>query len=298
MTQKEFEMLDGDYSQKMTALEVASMFGISEATIRSAFPRSQKSIFKKFNKKLVKVGRGEAAVYYVQVEESNNDKISRMIDESMRLKKFNTVELFDSNKKEKRASTMYQEEKESVSISTQNFAAINWDFFTFLGVAMTPQLVFRGTYKQFLSYCDIAVSRSNIEHLKESIASLVEQELLMYKIDPTNENYFVIAIFRKVEQEMKIGVNMVRICKQLSDAHQLKNWIPLLKTWIGVEMMAKEQPYTQAELSELTGISKYSIRSSISILEESNIFRTSKAYLGLQCLGTNVDLNVEEFYEI
>lgn len=56
---------------KMTLEEVANRFNVSESSLRGAFPRTQKSILKKYGVHLIKKGRGLGATY--EVEEDNTD---------------------------------------------------------------------------------------------------------------------------------------------------------------------------------------------------------------------------------
>ena len=92
---------------------------------------------------------------------------------------------------------------------------------------------------------------------------------------------------------------MVKICKKLADSYNKRSWIPLLKTWLGVQLMAAHQPYTVQDLARTTGLSEYQIRESNKILQECEVFKTSRAYADYQrCIGTTVDLNHESFYRL
>ena len=55
----------------MTLEEVAKKFEVSETSLKGAFPRTQKSILKKWGVHLIKKGRGNSAIY--EIEEENND---------------------------------------------------------------------------------------------------------------------------------------------------------------------------------------------------------------------------------
>lgn len=57
-------------------------------------------------------------------------------------------------------------------------------------------------------------------------------------------------------------------------------------------MLYDNQPYTQAELMAITGLSKDMVCKTSKILEKSNVFKTTRAYESYSiCLGKNVDLN-------
>jgi predicted transcriptional regulator len=81
-------------------------------------------------------------------------------------------------------------------------------------------------------------------------------------------------------------------CQKLAKENNKQSWIPLLKTWVGVQYMYDKQPFTMSELCDVTGLSPYQIRESKKILEKDLIFTTSKAYISYdRCIGSNVDIN-------
>lgn len=55
----------------MTLEETAKKFNISEASLKGAFPRTQKSILKKWGVHLIKKGRGSEATYEIEEEKTN-----------------------------------------------------------------------------------------------------------------------------------------------------------------------------------------------------------------------------------
>lgn len=245
----------------MTKQEVCERFNISESTLLNNFPRVQKSILKKHNVKLIKEGKGAAAIYRVE----ENDC---------------------------RALTMYEEVKDNFVIDNESFKLMNLDFHVFLAIVLTPMLVFRGSFEEFLKYAEINVTKENVLALKGTLSSLEERNFISYNLDRTNKDYFVAAILRRTEEEMSIGINMVRTCKMLADKHNKRSWIPLLKTWIGVQIAAENQPFTMDTLVDITGLSLYQLRESRRILEKDDIFKSSRAYIAFdKCIGTNIDLN-------
>lgn len=267
-------LLKGEYKRKvcwnfMTLQEVCEKYEVSESSMKNAFPRTQKSILKKHGIRIIKEGRGKTANYIEEIED------------------------------DQRAITMYDEVREEMILSNDTLKLMNWDFMCFLAIITTPMLVFRGSYEDFLKYAGCNVSKNNIIELKNALQSLAEREFISYNIDKTNPNYFIAGLYRKVEEDMKIGIGMVRNCKILADKYHKRSWIPLLKTWLGIELLSTRQPFTIKELSAVTGLSEYQIKDSNKILKESAIFKSSRAYAGYQrCLGLNVDLNQEAFYNI
>lgn len=253
----------------MTLQEVCEKYQVSESSVKNAFPRTQASILKKHGVKIVKDGRGANAQYR---EEWVDDQ---------------------------RALTMYEETKEALLINAEQLSMVNWDFYVFLGIITTPMLVFRGSYEDFLKYVMAPVTEKNIQELKVALEHLVARDYISYQIDKTNSNYFVAALWYQTEKDMSIGIEMVKICKKLADSYNKRSWIPLLKTWLGVQLMAAHQPYTVQDLARTTGLSEYQIRESNKILQECEVFKTSRAYADYQrCIGTTVDLNHESFYKL
>lgn len=253
----------------MTLQEVCEKYQVAESSMKNMFPRTQQSILKKHGVKIIKEGRGQKATYH---EEFMDDK---------------------------RALTMYKEDKEEIIVDNESFRLMNWDFLVFLAIVTTPMLVFRGSYDDFLKYVDVPVTDANKRMLEDALIGLKERDFISYTVDKTDSNFFIAGIYRKVEEEMSIGIGMVRTCKQLAEKHHKRSWVPLLKTWLGVQMLAESQPYTVESLCAITGLSAYQVNQSNKILKESLIYRTSKAYACYQrCIGTNVDLNAEAFYNV
>lgn len=260
----------------MTLQEVSEKYEVAEQSLIHAFPRTQKSILNKYGIKIIKKGRGKSAVYEEELIEDKN-----------------------SSGEEKRASTMFQEVKESIEINTQTINLINWDFMCFLAIVTTPMTTFSGSYEEFLEYCECSITDNNIKEVKKSLMRLTKADYISYIIDKTNENYFTAHIYWQVQQDMKIGIEMIRDCRILAKKYHKRSWVPLLKTWLGVEMLSlevddegKQIPFTTKDLERITGLSKYQINDSNKILKESDIYRTSRAFLTYNfCLGTRVEMN-------
>lgn len=56
----------------MTIEETAKKFNVSETSLKGAFPRTQKSILKKYGVHLIKKGRGLGATYEVMEEQTDS----------------------------------------------------------------------------------------------------------------------------------------------------------------------------------------------------------------------------------
>lgn len=247
----------------MTIKEVCEKYGYAESTVKTQFTKVQAKILKEKHIKLVKKGRGAAAYYEEEVEPECC-----------------------------RALTMFQEEPHELLLTEGDVSFVNWTFHVFLALVTTPMRVFRGTVEQLCQYMDIPVTPANKDACKIAIDELVTKKLIQCSLDPTDENYFTMNILRKTEREYKINYQMLLTCKELAEKANKKKWLPLLKTWIGVQMLEENQPYTVAQLQSLTGLSAYQLRECNKILKDNDIYKTSRAYAAMNlCLGTNVELN-------
>lgn len=79
----------------------------------------------------------------------------------------------------------------------------------------------------------------------------------------------------------------------------MKDWVPLLKTWVAISFLHETEPYTREEIKMLTGLTDSMIRKCESILEKHNVLFETRVYAGpKKCLGNAVDLTHEAFYSI
>ena len=252
----------------MTAQEVCEKYGIAETTLSQKWSRTQENILKKHGVLIHKIGRGKSAKY--------EEEIVREVDTT-------------------RAEFMHEEPKKEVVIDSMFNSLCDWEFMTILAIVTTPMSVFRGSYKDFLRYVQLIDSKENVIKLKGVLSDLSDRGILLYAKDTsTDDGYFVASLYKKAENDMHVGISMIKKCKELADKNNLKKdgWSKLLKTWLGIQIMYKRQPYTMKELSSVTGMSEYSLRKYSKILEQDYIFFTSKAYKDYYtCLGKNVSLN-------
>ena len=245
----------------MTLQEICDKLDLSESSIKTNFARTQKILLKK-NIKLIKNGRGATATYEIEYLNDN------------------------------RAMTIYEEVKDEILLSNESMEFPNWEFLVFLAIVTTPMIVFRGSYKEFLEYVQVKVTDSNIKNLKEALEGLADRDIISYMVDKTDNEYFIAAIYRKVEEDMKIGIGMVKECKRLQEKYHKQSFIPLLKTWLGVQILVENQPFTIKDIINTTGLSEYSVKESHKILKESEIYKSSKAFKSINCCaGMNTELN-------
>lgn len=244
----------------MTLEELCEKYHISESSVITSFPRTQKAIYKKYGIEIEKVGRGKSAIY---IEKNLPD--------------------------DQRALTMYQEKKENMLINNESLNLINFDFLVFLGIISTPMSMFRGRREDFLEYIGARISADNLFKLEVAFDKLAERDLITSLKD---EDYIIVYIKRKAEKEMKLGIEMIQRCRMLAEKNNKRNWIPLLKVWLGMQVAFNEQPVKMDRLEEITGMSYAQIRDARKILESDEIFKMQKVYTSrLTCVGMAIDLN-------
>ena len=248
----------------MTRKELSEKYQITESSIKSNFSRIQKTMLKKYGLILTKTGRGDNTDYQVTDSEGN----------------------------EGRALAMSQEKNHQVMIAQDSLKTIDFNFMVFLAICMTPMGTFYGSYEGFLEYAELTKNKDNLRNLKEALNMLSAANYINYTVDKTNSDYFNVFIFRKVREDMAISLDMTMRCQKLAKENKKQNWVPLLKTWVGMQYMYDKQPFTVQEICSVIGLTTYQIRESKKILEADNLFTTSRAYIGYdRCIGSNVDLN-------
>ena len=255
----------------MTKKELCDKFNLSEGAVTKHFPRCQEQLFKKYGVKVEKVGRGEKAEYIIS-------DIPATLDVRQSIE-------------------FIQDAHKDIIMDKQIFTdLIDWNFMVFMGIILCPMTTFRGTCKEFLNYVGIKkVNDINIQHLKQSLNELADRKIIMYAIDETNTEYFWAGIYRKVETELKVGIDMIQRCMRLQKENSMNSWVPLLKTWLGLQIISleyKQETFTMNELESITGVNKKMLTKCKQILERDNLFQTSRAYITAnQCIGQNINLN-------
>lgn len=258
----------------MTKEEVCKKFNISESMIDKHFSRAQEKILKEYSVQLTKKGRGASAVYEIS--------------------DYQTLEVAHSIK------FIQDAHKEVIMDRTIFSELVDWNFMIFIGIITCPFITFRGSYKDFLTYVGVKnITADCINKLKKSLEEMSECGLIMYSIDPTNTDYFWAGVYRKVETEMKIGIDMIQRCIRLQEENNMKSWVPILKTWIGLQIIVlneKKETFTLAELEKITGVNQKMLTKCKKILEKDNLFITSRAYsVDFICKGSNINLNGLEY---
>lgn len=247
-----------DIRELMTAKEVAELFGYSETTLKNSFKRTAASIKKKFNVDLIRCDKGDGETYYQIFEDT-------------------------------RALTIYNE-IEDIEIPQESLSYEAYEFYVLLAIAASPFGAYRGKREGLLKYIGIKTNKKNIETLNKVIQSLVEKEKIAYHED---EDFIIVYLKGKLENTCSITVDMLRESQRIADEnHKNFNKIPqLVQVWEAIKLCYKNQPFTYAEISKMTGLSYKQIRDVKRLLEQNDVFKTSRAGSYFLCEGLNVDLN-------
>ena len=85
----------------------------------------------------------------------------------------------------------------------------------------------------------------------------------------------------------------MRECQRIADEnHKNFNKIPqLMQVWEAVRICEENQPFTYADLANITGLSYKQIRDVRRLLESNDAFKTSRAGSYFLNMGSNVELN-------
>ena len=263
----------------MTLEEISGALKIDSTTIKNQFQRTSARLYKK-GILLTKEGRGASAIY-------------------------NYEYIGDDN----RAITLFDETKEEiVTFSDKIINREQLQFYSFLGICATPNSMFHGTYKDFLSYLGYEQNVENVRKLSKALELMEQDKIIMFAVDKTAEDYFFAGITHKAEEEAKVGIQMMRTCKKIIDKYNANgkryNFISLAKIYIGAEVVHRHEPYTLQQLSDITGLSVPTVRKYEELLVQENVMITNKIYYKdyikrrNYCAGKEITFNSDEMIEI
>lgn len=246
-----------DIRELMTIEQIVEMFNYSQNSIKKNFKRTAAAIKKKYNIDLVKCETKDGTRY----------------------------QIFEDN----RALTIYQETKD-IFITLESLSYEQYEFYIFLAIAASPFGVFRGKREDLLKYIGIKNNKKNIQILNKVLNSLVEKECIKYDED---ENFIIVYLKGDLENKYPIKIDMLRESQRIADEnHKNFNKIPqLVKVWEAIRICYENQPFTYAEISNMTGLSYKQIRDVKRLLESNDTFKTSRAGSYFLCEGMKVDLN-------
>lgn len=245
---------------KMSAEEVAEKFGYSLNSIKTKFKRTQQAIKKKFNVEIIKC-QGLQGTYYIVSDE--------------------------------RAKTMFDEEKNELYIPLESLKIENFAFYILIGIAATPQGVFRGTRKDLLRYVGIAVNDKN-EKLVDGVLILwTALNIILFDID---ENIITVHMRKSFERAQIIPIQMLKECQRIVQENHKQNIkiVQLVKVWQAHRICEKNQPFTIEDIQQYIDLSKDQIKDARKLLQQSDIFKLNAAMLPGKInrrVGTNIILN-------
>ena len=255
-----------DLNKPMTLDELVELYDLNKSTVLQQFPRTQKSIEKKYGVTVEKVGRGANARYIVK-----------------------NVEYVDPT----RALTLY-DSKENNLIPIQSAAGLlDLHFLIFVAIVSTPLRAFRGSYIDLLNYIEIEPSLDNIRNTREILHILAARNYIMYMEDKTDNMYFMAAILRNTEKELKLEIKAILHFQNLVTGTK-KSWVPIMKTYLALHFL--QQPCTINDVCAATSLSIYKVRDCLKLLSDNNIILKQRIYTSgapgeVFCLGQEIDIN-------
>lgn len=247
---------------KMTAEQVAQKFGYSVTSIQTKFKRTQQAIKKKYNVEIIKC-QGLDGVYYTISDD--------------------------------RAKTMFDEVKNELYVPLESMQMSDLACFVLIGVAATPQGVFRGTRKEFLDYIGLSHSKKNIQLLNQVLNKItnVQGSPLICRYD---QDYIIIYIGRQFEKQRMITINMLRACQEIAQKYnkQAMKIIQLLKVWEAYKINEQNgvKPLTDKNLQEYIDLSIKQIGDVRKLLEKEDIINTTRVGTADRCYGHDYSTTV------
>lgn len=252
-------MVSDSINIKMTAEQVASRFGYSLTSIQTKFKRTQQAIKKKFGVQLIRC-QGIDGIYYMISDE--------------------------------RALTMFDEVKNELYIPLESLKIENFIFYVLVGIAATPQGVFRGTKKQFLKYMGVVANQKNEKLLEDALVLWADLEIIVFNID---QDIIIAYMKRAFENTTIMSIQMLQECQRIiKENHKQNIKIPqLLKVWQAHRLCSKNQPFTIDDIQKYIDLSKDQIKQGRKLLQQNNILRLTSQVVSdgefVISRGTNVD---------
>lgn len=244
---------------KMTAEQIAEKFGYSVTSVQTKFKRTQQAIKKKYNVEIIKC-QGIDEIYYMVSDD--------------------------------RAKTMFDEVKNELYIPIESLKIENFAFYILIGIAATPQGVFRGTRKDLLKYIGVAVNEMN-ERLVDGVLILwARLNIIMFDID---EDIITAHMKKSFERAEIIPIQMLKECRRIVQENHKQNIkiVQLVKVWQAHRICEKNQPFTIEDIQQYIDLSQAQIKDARKLLQQSNVFKLTAARKpgSYYRAGTNADLN-------
>ena len=240
---------------KMTLEQLCTTYGYSEKSIKSNFRRTAQSFKRKYGLDLIKCTSYKGVYYQISSP---------------------------------RALTMYEEIKNEVYIPIESIKMDDLACFVLVGVAATPQGVFRGTRKDFLDYIGLSHSKKNVELLDQVLNRItnVQQWPLIYQEDG---DFIIIYIQREFEKQRIINIKMLRECQEMARKYNKQSMkiIQLFKVWQAYRINEQKgiKPLTDKILQQYIDLSQKQISDIRKILEAEDLINTIRVGTAKRCYG-------------
>jgi hypothetical protein len=111
-----------------------------------------------------------------------------------------------------RAKTMFDECKNELYIPLESLKIENFAFYVLIGIAATPQGVFRGTKKELLKYIGVAVNNKNEELIDGVLIFWARLNVMAFDVD---DNVIVVYMRRAFERTQVIPIRMLKECQRI-----------------------------------------------------------------------------------
>lgn len=239
------------------------MFGYSISSLTKQFIRTAAAIEKQFNVTVTKMVTTKGTRYFVQ--ELSKD-----------------LSIFTT--------------KNKIYIVEDSLKFETFEFLVFLTVVAATEFgVYRGTIENLLEFIEVKKTKKNIQQAAAAIQSLVNKGYIQ---ETKDGDYEILFIKRDFEKKISINVEMLQECRKIviDNNKQFKKISQFIQVWEAIRICEEHQPFTYAELKQLTGLSYKQIRDIKKLLESNNVFISNRVGSYWKCLGMEVDLN--GFYDI
>lgn len=245
----------------MTIEEVSEIYGYSVLSIQRNFKRTAQAIQKKYGLDLIRCQGPDGIFYQISAP---------------------------------RALTMYKEVKDELYIPIESIKMDDLACFVLIGIAATPQGVFRGTRQSFLDYIGLSHNKKNIELLNQ-VLNKSNQEKDSPLTWHEDDNYIVIYIKRDFEKKQILTINMLRQCQEIAQKNnkQAMKVVQLLKVWQAYRINEQKgvNPLTNRDLQEYIDLSEKQIRDARKLLQGEGVLKTERVGTPTRREGTAFSLN-------
>ena len=248
-------------NMRMTLEEISEVYGYSKNSIQTNFRRTAQAFRKKYGLELIKCNSYDGVFY----------EVSPL-----------------------RALTMYEEIKEDLYVPIETIKLDDLISYVLIGIAATPQGVFRGTRKDFLDYLGLSHSKKNIELLNQALKDCVNQQGSQLVVQQ-DKDIIILYIKRDFEQKLIIPINILRQCREIVEKYNKQSMkvIQVLKVWQAYRINIQKgvNPLTDKDLQKYIDLSEKQIRDAKKMLQSENIVKIQRAGSYYQCEGSDITLN-------